>query len=127
METLLKETIRVLREYDKTPADVKWCGSKSFGWFTWDEFALVADSDYGFCGLTEDAFPKVATDLVVVGDKWWLERYTCHEREWWEFKSVPRRPEVHRRPLLVINDITNRPETLISLHDIVRKTIKYIR
>ena len=55
METLLKETIRVLREYDKTPADVKWCGSKSFGWFTWDEFASVADRDYGFSGLLDDA------------------------------------------------------------------------
>ena len=127
METLLKETIRVLREYDKTPADVKWCGSKSFGWFTWDEFASVADRDYGFSGLLDDAHAKVAIDLVIVGSDWWLERYTCNEKEWWEFKALPNKPDVHRFPLSVINEITNNAETLIGIHNIVTKVLKHIK
>jgi len=125
--TLLEETLYVLKEYKKSPADVKWCGSKTFGWFTWDEFASVADKEYGFCGLIEDAHPKVATDLVIVGDDWWLERYTCHEKEWWEFKTLPEKPERHRYPLAVINVATNSGETLTGIHNIVKKVLQSIK
>jgi len=125
--TLLEETLHVLKRYKKNPIDVKWCGSKSFGWFTWDEFASVADKDYGFSGLLDDAHPKVATDLLIVGDDWWLERYNCHEKEWWEYKTLPKKPEKHRCPLAVINVATNSGETLIGIHNIVKKVLQSIK
>ena len=125
--TLLEETLQVLKRHKKSPFDVKWCGSETFGWFTWDEFTSVADKDYGFSGLLDDAYPKVATDLVIVGDNWWLERYTCHENEWWEFKTLPKKPEKHRYPLAVINVATNSGETLMGIHNIVKRVLQSIK
>lgn len=34
METLLSETIEVLKESGKKTIDVVWCGSTEFGYFT---------------------------------------------------------------------------------------------
>lgn len=31
----------------------------------------------------------VATDLVLVGDDWWIERCEYDGSEWWEFKTIP--------------------------------------
>lgn len=68
------------------PEDVVWVGASS-GEFalSWAEFAPLADQDYdagyGFC--------EVATDLVVVGDGWWIQRYCYAGKEWWQFHSPP--------------------------------------
>lgn len=35
----------------------------------------------------------VATDLVLVGDDWWIERAEYDGSEWWEFKSIPVRKQ----------------------------------
>ena len=32
---------------------------------------------------------KKATDLVLVGDGWWIERCEYDGSEWWEFKTIP--------------------------------------
>lgn len=88
-KNLLRETIDVLAENGKTPADVQWCGSPQFGSFTWDEFAALADVEYdsGFGGA------EVATDLMVVGDGWWLQRGEYDGSEWWDFLAPVVRPE----------------------------------
>lgn len=88
---LLKETIGALLPH--TPRDVLWVGSSAF-FFTWDEFAAVADVEYdeGF-GAQE-----VASDLVIVVDGWWLERVEYDGSEGWEEKSLPAKPVSHRTP-----------------------------
>ncbi len=125
--SLLEETLCILKEHKKNPLDVRWCGSKSFGWFSFEDFVVVADKDYESVGIVEDAYPKVATDLVIMGDNWWLERYTCHEAEWWEFKTLPKKPAKYRCPLAVINAATNSAETLMGIHNIVKRVLQSIK
>ena len=98
MKNLLIETKEKLEENDKTPEDVEWCGNEEFGWLTWEEFKELADVEYdaGFGG------EEVATDLKIVGKDFWLERSTYDGSEWWEFKTLPQKPDEHRRPDKVI-------------------------
>lgn len=84
---LLKETIARMKANGKTPEDVSWVGSKDGKYaMEWGDFAKIsADVEYdnGF-GAQE-----VATDLVVVGDGWWMERKEYDGSEYWDFKSAP--------------------------------------
>ena len=96
---LRDETIHVLGAAGKSPADVLWCGSEEFGWFSWEEFAVAANHEYdsGF-GAQE-----VAKDLLIVGADFWLEReYDGRER--WAFKRMPVKPSDHR-PLPRLTDV----------------------
>jgi hypothetical protein len=86
MMDLLKETIESLTASGKTPAEVKWVGSKDGAIAgSWADFAAIASVDYdnGYGGQ------EVAKDLVVVGADWWLERAEYDGSEWWKFKSIP--------------------------------------
>ena len=91
---LLDETLEVLKDHDKTPADVKWCGSEEWGWFTWEDFKKLADIIYdnGF------GAQKIATDLLIVGDDWWLERGEYDGAEYWQYKTLPKKPENYKVP-----------------------------
>ena len=84
---LLKETIEKLKEHNLTPKDVRWVGSKSVK-TSWDNFAQVSDVqyDHGY------GAPEVATNLVIVGKDWWLERHEYDGAEGWEFKALPEEP-----------------------------------
>jgi hypothetical protein len=101
MQNLLKETLEMLAENGKSPADVRWVGHRDFGYLTqirptpekmpygsWEEFVEFADFDYdnGYGGA------QVSTRLVIVGDDWWLERGEYDGSEWWEFKTLPKPP-----------------------------------
>ena len=95
MENLLRETIEKLNLCGKTPADVRWVGTRDtvknepVPCGSWADFARFADFDYddGYGGA------EVNTALVVVGDDWWLERRGEYDgSEWWDFKTLPRRP-----------------------------------
>ena len=110
---LLEETLKALKEHGRTPEDVAWVGSTSFGWFTWEEFTKVANQEYEAGWGSQ----KVASDLVVVGKwwqdrAWWLERWEYDGAEGWAYKELPRRPIQHRRPTR--HDIFNRGEPLLK-------------
>lgn len=98
---LLKETIEILRDSHKSPAQVKYVQT-SEGSFSWDTFKSLADFNYrdGF-GLAE-----VNLTLKVVGDDWWLERGEYDGSEWWEFKALPtmRQPFVPKSKNLKCQD-----------------------
>jgi hypothetical protein len=89
MINLLEETLLELRQQNKTVSDVRWIGATNYGYATWDDFAKVANVRYdnGF-GAQE-----VASDLVIVGDDWWLERYEYDGSESWDYKTIPTKPE----------------------------------
>jgi hypothetical protein len=95
---LLNETIDALENNGKSIKDVKWCGSTSFGWFSWDVFVAVANIDYdnGYGGQ------EIASDLVIVGDNWWLERYEYDGAESWDFKTILTKT-AHKIPKTVCN------------------------
>ena len=84
---LLKDTLEELQQNGKTEADVRWVGNKTHK-ATWNAFKSVADTEFdgGF------GFAKVAQDLLIVGDNWWLERHEYDGSEWWEYKELPKEP-----------------------------------
>lgn len=89
MSNLWEETIEFLKEKDKTFEDVLFIQGDDFK-VTKENFESVAkktDYDSGF------GAQHVATDLVLVGDDWWIERAECDGSEWWEFKSIPVRKQ----------------------------------
>lgn len=91
---LLKETLDTLQENGKSPADVKWVQFKGF-FCSWEEFAAAADFDYnnGYGGA------EVTVSLRIVGKGWWLERGEYDGSEWWEFKTLPTKPDAARVPV----------------------------
>jgi hypothetical protein len=95
---LLNETISILRDHGKTSNDVEWVGTRS-RWFTWDEFASVANIEY------DEGFgcAQVAVDLLVVGRTWWLERREYDGSEWWEFKQLLPQPAIHAPPRSLVS------------------------
>lgn len=94
MQNLLEETLMKLEEVGKTMEDVVWIGS-SDGYIPIETFKRLADVEYspGF-GSSE-----VATDLLVVGDNWWLERGEYDGSEWWEYKTAPIKPNIMLEPI----------------------------
>jgi hypothetical protein len=101
---LLKETTEVLKENNKTWKDVKWVGCRKFQ-IPIELFRELADKEY------DDSFglEEVATDLLVVGDSWWLERHEYDGSEWWEYKELPKEPEILRNDIkkVVVEDGDN--------------------
>lgn len=86
MTNLWKETIRVLEEHGKTFENVEYIQGADFG-ITKENFEKIAkksDYDSGFGAA------RVAEDLVVVGDNWWIERNDYDGNEWWEYKEKPK-------------------------------------
>ncbi len=85
MTNLWEETIELLKENGKTFDDVLFIQGIDFK-ITKENFESVAkktDYDSGF------GAQRVATDLVLVGDDWWIERAEYDGSEWWEYKSIP--------------------------------------
>lgn len=88
-KNLLEETLRALESRNLSKKDVEWVGTESVH-FSWDKFEAIAkDTNYysGFGGQ------EIAKDLLVVGKDFWLERHEYDGSEWWEFKSMPKKPE----------------------------------
>jgi hypothetical protein len=113
---LLNETLEVLWKYGKSEEEVEWVGSEEWGWFTWEEFKEVAkdvwyDNGYGV--------EEIATDLVVVGSDWWLERHGYDGAEGWVFKTKPRRPAERKKPMaLCIRQVSERWWFLCKLSEL---------
>lgn len=93
LTNLLTETLEYLEECNISEADILWVGTQEYK-FTWEDFKRVADTLYDFTGRDWE----VATDLMIVGDGWWLERIMeLNEMEYpingWEFHCIPEEPE----------------------------------
>jgi len=92
MKNLLDETLECLKENNKDVFDIKWI-SVNNNILDWSEFESVANTEYnsgyGYFGKL-----KVNNGLVIVGDDWWLERKEGEDAsQWWEFKTLPMKPE----------------------------------
>ena len=107
---LLRETIKVLKEYNKEPKDVEWVGTND-GYITWDKFKKLADRNYdnGYGG------EEVNIDLVVVGKDWWLERHEYDGSEWWEYKTLPQKPKKANFTQIASDKFDNEGELFIFL------------
>lgn len=96
---LLKETINMLLDHEKTTDDVVWCGSNK-QWFTWQEFEALANVKYN----NSYGGAEVSESLKIVGEDFWLERYEYDGAEWWEFKEFPKKPMNHIVPPSVLQE-----------------------
>lgn len=87
---LKDETLKILTEHNKTIDDIIFISGDDF-YINKDLFWKLADTEYysGYGGQ------QVATDLVIVGDNWWLERSEYDGAEWWEFRTKPCKPKTH--------------------------------
>ena len=87
LKNLKDETLGVLANYGKTIDDILWIGTKNFripSALFWGLANKEYDSGYG-C-------PHVATDLLIVGEDFWLEREEYNGFEWWEYREKPQCP-----------------------------------
>lgn len=85
---LRTETLEILNEHNKTVEDIKFICSGNRN-IPVDSFFMLADRTYdsGYGGA------EVDMDLQIVGDDWWLERGEYDGSEWWEFKTMPKKPD----------------------------------
>ena len=86
---LWKETIEILKRYEKTFDDVLTICGNEFQ-ITKDDFKKYADTEYN----AAYGAPKVAEDLRVIGVDFWLERHEYDGSEWWAFKEIPNYKEL---------------------------------
>lgn len=95
---LKTETLEVLKLNKKTVDDIRWIGTK-YETINAEKFWQLADTEYdnGY------GAQKVATDLLIVGDDWWLERESYDGAEHWEYKSIPALP---KRKMINIDCLT---------------------
>ncbi len=94
---LLKETKRILDDYDKSMDDVLWIGRSDYE-IPKEEFIVLADKEYN----NGYGAQIVAADLIVCGEDFWLERAEYDGAEWWEFKQYPIRPGVIKKGAKII-------------------------
>lgn len=106
---LLEETLSVLTRNGKTESDIRWLGSVEVK-ISWDNFVNLADVEYdnGF------GSQEIATDLIIVGDDWWLERAEYDGSEWWSFRTKPKEPEEFVEVLRLTSSLGF--ETLVHLN-----------
>jgi len=85
----LTETLEFLYDNGKRVGDVLWignCGKST----TWEEFERMADFEY----CNESDCNYIHSDLIIVGNDWWLERDVCDDSEGWVFRELPVRKKL---------------------------------
>lgn len=87
MTNFYDETLTVLLKHGKQTKDVCWVGARDGAYsISWAKFVkLTRDVEYE----NRLGKAKIALDLVVVGEDWWLERNDFDGSEWWEYKERP--------------------------------------
>lgn len=113
MSNLLEETIEILSKHGKTPNDVIWVGDAT-AYFTWQYFEEMANREYDN-GFGE---AEVLTNLLVVGNSWWLERHEYDGSEGWEYKTLPAKPlKMYKVPSVFYKDYVWYPYTILEIQD----------
>ena len=81
---LKNETLEVLDIHGKRKEDVKYVRGDEFQ-INLEQFWTLADTEY------DNSFgaPEIATDLMLIGDDFWMERGDYNGSEWWDFHRMP--------------------------------------
>ena len=99
MKNLYEELISILTEYNKTLDDIEFISMDTSSVYSKtnlveiskDNFIEVAKrtnyDDDGYGGV------EIPKSLKIVGKDWWLERHEYDGSEWFEFKTMPERPD----------------------------------
>lgn len=108
---LLNETKQILYEHGKSLSDIIWFGERNSEFeFPIDKIGELLDYEYdNYYGLEE-----VNPELLLVGKDFWLERHSYDGSEWWEYKSLPKRPVALIKWLDSSNIFMRRPREVIN-------------
>lgn len=86
---LLQETEDDLATHGLSLSNIKWVGT--------ERYTIPVDTFINIAGETEydNGFgaQEVATDLIIVGDGWYMDRYEYDGSESWFFHTVPPKPD----------------------------------
>lgn len=87
MINLKEETLKVLSLNGKSIDDVQWIGTDK-GTIDTQSFLSAADEEYdnGFGAV------EVNSNIKIVGNNWWIERFEYDGSEKWVFKKIPVKP-----------------------------------
>ena len=82
------ETLRVLKENNKTIDDIVWIGCER-GYIPIDEFFRNADFEYD----SGYGAQEVASDIMIVGKTFVMTRGEYDGSEWWEYREPVKKPK----------------------------------
>lgn len=105
-QNFLIETKEILKDNNKLCKDVLWVGNTESS-ISWENFVKIANFEYD----SRSNRIKIATDLLVVGGNWWLERHEGEGCEWWEYKELPKKPVKNK---LIIKTVLNKNKFIIK-------------
>lgn len=104
MLNLLQEIIEIIKGNGKSTDEIKFVGCNWEEWtsrgavyyeyyMTWDDFVSQVNRSY------DDGYGStlIKDNLQIVGKNWWLERHEYDGSEWWEFKSMPKKPKEYKK------------------------------
>lgn len=112
MKNLLIQTKEILESHQKTLNDIIWFGSSNGVELIGDlEKALNFNYDSGF------GSQEVYKDLILVGIDFWLERHEYDGSEWWEYKTLPKRPKVKAELGLADLKVSGRADSIYDDED----------
>lgn len=110
MRNLLQETIEKLGEHGKTLDDIRYVGASDVR-MSLANFIAISDVEY-YSGF---GAPDVATDLLLVGEDFWLERAEYDGSEWWEYRRMP---DLSDLPIVAVDSVLG--GTWSTLKDIMK-------
>lgn len=119
-ESLLAETLVVLRHQKINEEDIEWVGSLDGKMaISWEEFKTIAKETYYYSGFGAQ---EIAYDLVVVGSNWWLDRHEYDGNERWVFHNKPVKKEGEPFKFVCVNNCANKGKigwhSLADLHEV---------
>ena len=81
---LKEETLKVLHNHGKGKEDVKYVCGEDFQ-ISLEQFWELSDTEYD----SSYGAPEIATDLMLIGEDFWMERGEYDGFEWWDFHTMP--------------------------------------
>lgn len=110
---LYEELLDNLKQQNKTIQDIEFvCGNDFY--VDVNEFLEIAKRTNYHDGF---GTAEIAKDLLIVGKDWWLERQEYDGSEWFEFKTMPIRPNVKQKISRLDNGMWS---TLKEINEVTR-------
>lgn len=97
----LGETREILLDYDKSEDDINFVTDGN-AWMTWPIFVCFMRNLRYRIGCGSNVINK---NLKLVGRDFWFERATSDGREWWVYKTMPKKPCVRNDLQFLSKDI----------------------
>lgn len=98
MSNLKEETLKVLHNHGKRKEDVKYVCGAEFQ-ISLEQFWKLADTEYD----SSYGAPEIATDLMLIGDDFYMDRGEYDGSEWWDFNTMPDKTRLPIREITALS------------------------